>query len=84
MEEHPIDRLYRAGVSLNINSDSRMLTPTTLTKEYETVQRVFYWTEQDLLHANLMGLDSAFVGGEPKEWLRNRFLQAYNSAPPFA
>ena len=35
MEEHPINRLYRAEVSLNINSDSRMLTPTTLTREYE-------------------------------------------------
>ena len=53
MEEHPIDRLYRAGVSLNVNSDSRMLTPTTLTKEYEILQRVFQWTEQDFLRANL-------------------------------
>ena len=41
MDEHPIDRLYRAGVSLNVNSDSRMLTPTTLTREYESLARVF-------------------------------------------
>jgi adenosine deaminase len=72
MEEHPIDRLYRAGVSLNVNSDSRMLTPTTLTREYESLQRVFAWTEQDLLRANLMGLDAAFIDNGVKEQLRKR------------
>jgi adenosine deaminase len=74
MEEHPIERLYRAGVSLNVNSDSRMLTPTTLTEEYEKLQRVFNWAEQDLLRANLMGLDAAFVDDNVKQQLRKRFL----------
>ena len=76
MEEHPIDRLYRAGLSLNVNSDSRMLTPTTLTKEYECLQRVFNWSEQDLLRANLMGLDAAFVEGGAKQQLKRRILAA--------
>jgi adenosine deaminase len=79
MEEHPIDRLYRAGVSLNVNSDSRMLTPTTLTREYEYLQRVFNWTDQELLQANLMGLDAAFADEEVKLHLRKRLLQAYAS-----
>src|ERR1700722_9471807 len=77
MEEHPIDRLYRAGVSLNVNSDSRMLTPTTLTREYESLQRVFNWTEQDFLRANLMGLEAAFVGDAVKLQLREALLKAY-------
>src|SRR6202166_942200 len=77
MEEHPIDRLYRAGVSLNVNSDSRMLTPTTLTREYESLQRVFNWIEQDLLRANLMGLDAAFVDNGGKLRLKKRLLEAY-------
>jgi len=80
IEEHPIDRLCRAGVSLNVNSDSRMLTPTTLTREYECLQRTFNWEEKDLLRANLMGLDAAFVENEVKEQLKNRFLEAYGGA----
>jgi adenosine deaminase len=84
MEEHPIDRLYRAGVSLNVNSDSRMLTPTNLTHEYESLQRVFNWSEQDLLRANLMGLDAAFVDDEVKQLLRNSFLGSYEGANPSA
>ncbi len=82
MEQHPIDRLYRAGVSLNINSDSRMLTPTTLTKEYESLHRVFKWTKQDFLRANLMGLDAAFVDDAVKQRLRKYFLNAYGEANP--
>ncbi len=77
MEEHPIDRLYRAGVSLNVNSDSRMLTPTTLTTEYECLQRIFKWNERDLLRTNLMGLDAAFADDGVKQQPRKRFLEAF-------
>jgi adenosine deaminase len=84
MEEHPIDRLFRAGVSLNVNSDSRMLTPTTLTREHESLQRVFNWTEQDLLRTNLMGLDAAFVDDGTKQQLRKRFLEPQGRADPSA
>jgi len=84
MEEHPIDRLYCAGVSLNVNSDSRMLTPTTLTIEYERLQRVFDWGEQELLRTNLMGLDAAFVEDGVKQQLKKRLLPGYNGANPSA
>jgi adenosine deaminase len=74
MEEHPIDRLYRAGVSLNVNSDSRMLTPTTLAKEYECLQQTFKWGETELLRTNLMGLEAALAGPDLKQQLRRRLL----------
>jgi|SRR5665213_3093922 len=75
MPEHPIDRLYHAGVSLNINSDSRMLTPTTLTKEYEILHRVFNWTVQDFQRANLMGIEAAFASNKAKEQLKKRIAE---------
>ena len=84
MDEHPIDRLYRAGVSVNVNSDSRMLTPTTLTKEYENLQRVFNWIEQDLMRANLMGLDAAFADDDVKQRLKKRFPEASRESAPSA
>ena len=80
MAEHPIDRLYRAGVSLNVNSDSRMLTPTTLTREYEILQRVFNWSGQELLRANLMGVEAAFAKQEVKQLLQESLLEAYSGA----
>jgi adenosine deaminase len=78
IEKHPIDRLYRAGVSLNVNSDSRMLTPTTLTKEYESLEHVFNWSGQELLRTNQMGLDAAFVEDEVKQRLGEQLRDTYN------
>jgi hypothetical protein len=46
--------------------------------EYESLQRVFNWSEQDLLRANLMGLDAAFVDDEVKHQLKKHFLEAYD------
>jgi len=84
MEQHPIDRLYRAGVSLNVNSDSRMLTPTNLTREYESLQSVFNWSKEDFLRANLMGLDAAFIDEGAKHQLRNRFREVNSGSNPAA
>ncbi len=75
-EQHPIDRLYRAGVSLNVNTDTRMLTPTTLTKEYEGLRRVFGWGHKDFLKANLMGVEAAFLDEAAKSKLRTALLEA--------
>ena len=76
-EEHPIDRLYRAGVSLNLNTDTRMLNPVTLTGEYEGMQRVFGWSEADFLRTNLMGVEAAFAGDSVKELVRRRVVEGY-------
>jgi adenosine deaminase len=71
-EDHPIDRLYRAGISLNVNTDTRMLNPVTLTGEYEGMARVFGWGTEDFLKTNLMGVEAAFASDEVKESLRRR------------
>lgn len=76
-EHHPVDRLYRAGVPLNINTDTRMLTPATLTGEYLGLQETFEWTKQELLDANLLGVEAAFVEPGVKGKLRKRLLESY-------
>ncbi|MGC1462115.1 MAG: adenosine deaminase [Terracidiphilus sp.] len=76
-EEHPIDRLYRAGVSLNVNTDTRMLNPVTLSGEYEGMRRVFGWGIEDFLRTNLMGVEAAFAEGEVKKKLRVRVREGY-------
>ncbi len=78
-EDHPIDRLYRAGISLNLNTDTRMLNPVTLTGEYEAMQRVFGWGEAEFLRTNLMGLEAAFAEDAAKEQLRGQLMAAYGT-----
>ncbi len=72
--DHPIDRLYRAGVRLNTNTDSRMLTPATLTGEYDGLRRVFGWGPREFLETNLMAIDAEFVNEAATEKLRRSLL----------
>ncbi len=67
---HPIDRLYRSGVSLNLNTDTRMLTPVTLTAEYEAMHRVFHWGPEEFAGTNHMALNAAFLDEATKQNLR--------------
>ena len=75
-EDHPIDRLYRAGVPLSVNTDTRMLTPATLTGEYEGLQRTFGWSREDFLRVSRMALDAAFAGAAVKGKIEQRLAEA--------
>jgi adenosine deaminase len=84
LEQHPIDKLYRARVPLSINTDTRTLTPTTLTREYEEVRRAFGWGPKEFLKTNLMATEAAFVDEAVKAKLRKTLVQAYESAGPLS
>lgn len=76
-EHHPIDRLYRAGVPLNVNTDSHMLTPATLTGEYEGLRRTFGWGVDELLRTNMMAVDAAFTDDATQAKLREKLVAGY-------
>jgi adenosine deaminase len=80
LEQHPIDRLYRSGVSLNINTDTRMLTPTTLTREYEEVSRVFGWGREEFYRTNRMAVEAAFVDDGVKTRLRQELGRGFGGS----
>jgi adenosine deaminase len=62
--EHPIDRLYRAGVSLSVNTDQRTITDVTLSREYDRLRATFGWTDHDFDLCNRRALEAAFVQDE--------------------
>jgi adenosine deaminase len=59
--DHPVDRLFRAGVSLGINTDTRTITNVTLEHEYLRLREQFHWTDEDLLACNREALRAAFI-----------------------
>ncbi|MGB3630316.1 MAG: hypothetical protein WBA18_12495, partial [Terracidiphilus sp.] len=74
--------LYKAGVSLNLNTDTRMLNPVTLTGEYEGMKRIFGWGEADFLRTNLMGLEAALTDESSRAEIRKRLVAAYDALAP--
>lgn len=59
--EHCADALYRAGVSMGINTDARTITNVTLEQEYARLREAFGWSEQELTACNREALRAAFI-----------------------
>ena len=59
--DHPIDALYRRGVSLGVNTDGRAVTDITLEREYERLRATFGWTDADLARCNRAALAASFA-----------------------
>lgn len=79
-KDHPVDRLYRAGVGLSINTDSRTMTGTDLDREYRGLQQAFGWGQSEFLACNLAAIRAAFLPGESKQRLQEQLLASYSQA----
>ena len=75
--DHPVDALYRQGVSLGISTDTRTITDVTLTKEYERLHETFGWEKEHFLAVNLNALWAAFVEPDERRRLEERLREGY-------
>jgi adenosine deaminase len=79
IQDHPADKIYKRGISMNINTDGRTISPITLTGEYELLEKTFGWTKEHFLKCNLNAIAHSFCDAALKEKLKQRILAAYNS-----
>jgi len=59
--EHPIDKLYRAGVPLSVSTDNYTISNITLEEEYARLRETFHWTDTDLTACNREALRAGFI-----------------------
>lgn len=66
VEDHPIDRLRRAGVVVSINTDDPVLLGASLEGEYALCSQAFGWSD-DVLHALARNsIDASFANADIK------------------
>ena len=75
--DHPIDMLYKRGISLSVNTDTRTITPNTLTQEYEHLHSTFEWAKEQFLQCNLAALQAAFLIDEKKYIVEQRLREVF-------
>lgn len=61
IEEHPLRRLFDAGVPITLNTDDPPMFGTDLLNEYETAARVFGFTRDELAQVAANGFSFAFM-----------------------
>lgn len=76
-KDHPIDQLYRRGVALNVNTDTRTISNVTLTQEYERLHAYFGWDKEHFLRCNLQAIAAAFLAEDEKKKVEQRFRDAF-------
>lgn len=69
MADHPIDVLYDLGFKVTVNTDNRLMSGTSLTKELEILVETFGYTIADLEQLQLNAADAAFQGLPEREEL---------------
>ena len=71
-QDHPLNELRQAGVTVTLGSDDPPFFGTTIGAEYERAQRDFGLSAQELLDITATAIDAAFVDDDSKSLLRAR------------
>ncbi len=72
---HPIARLRDAGVKVTVSTDDPPFFHTTMTREFQELERAFGWGEDDFAQLNATAVDAAFCDPATKETLRKRLTE---------
>jgi adenosine deaminase len=61
LAEHPVDRLHRAGFTVTLNTDNRLMSGVSLTSEFADVAAAHRWGWDDVQTVTERALAGAFV-----------------------
>lgn len=73
---HPIARLRDAGVKVTVSTDDPPFFHTTMTREFEELERAFGWGEEDFAALTQTSLAAAFCDELTREKLKKRLETA--------
>jgi adenosine deaminase len=77
IEHHSADRIYKAGVSMSINTDARTISNVTLADEYRLMEQVFHWNKEHFKKCNLEAIDHSFASDAIKQKVREKIEASY-------
>ncbi|PWG11425.1 adenosine deaminase [Streptomyces sp. V2] len=79
--EHPITALKNLGFRVTLNTDNRLVSGTTMTREMSLLVEEAGWTTADLRDVTVNALKSAFIPfDERKKLIEDVVLPGYSSA----
>ncbi|MGI6393669.1 MAG: adenosine deaminase [bacterium] len=68
IKSHPFKFYLDLGIRVAVNTDNRLITDTTMTKEYELLYNTFNLSPQNILDLVINGIKSSFIPFEHKKW----------------
>lgn len=75
--DHPVDVLHRLGFAVTISCDNRLVSRTTLSREYALLVETFGWTLDDVRATVDRGVHAAFVDADTRRRLAEHVEMAW-------
>jgi len=73
---HPIARLRDAGVKVTVSTDDPPFFHTTMTREFQELERAFKWGEEEFAALTQTSLEAAFCDENTRDRLKKRLETA--------
>lgn len=80
MTDHPLDLFYQLGFRVTVNTDNRLMSATTLSRELRLVAEAFGYDLDDLLALQLNAAQAAFLPVEDREALMDTLIDGFEAA----
>ena len=73
LNDYPIRRYLEAGIPVSINTDNRTVSGISLSHEYQVLDDIFHFTEDELRRIYTDSVDVAFATDDVKDALLRKF-----------
>jgi adenosine deaminase len=80
MADHPFDILYELGFKVTVNTDNRLMSRTTLTRELELLMSTFGYSLADLEQFQLNAAEASFQALDDREELIDMISEGFAKA----
>ncbi len=75
LESHPFETFRQAGLAVTLNTDNRLVSATTLSRELALARQTWNLGDSDLLRLQQTALEAAFCSQETKTRIRTKHFR---------
>jgi adenosine deaminase len=77
LSAHPIQRLYELDFNITVSCDNRLMSGTTMTREFTLLAETFGWDLSDLELVALNAIDAAFLSHDVRDAIADQIINGY-------
>ena len=77
IEEHPVQKLYELDFNITVNCDNRLMSATSMSREFGLLVDAFGWDLSDLELVTLNAIDAAFLAQDVRDAIADQILNGY-------
>ncbi len=75
--DHPIQRLYELDFNITVNCDNRLMSGTSMSREFALLSEAFHWDLSDMELVALNAIDAAFLSHDVRDAVSDQIINGF-------